>query len=110
MTGCCLRRLTKRKKKSARRGIPGLGRLLLNWIPEGREVPAYRRPLAALVLTGQMFAGVFLGIAAQAFLAWGLLFHVMPAIGLDLLWLCEKLAAFNLPSQLYKLFTSVGYR
>jgi hypothetical protein len=28
------------------RGIPGLGRLLLRWIPEGRDVPDYRRPLA----------------------------------------------------------------
>jgi hypothetical protein len=28
------------------RGIPGVGRLLLHWIPEGRDVPDYRRPLA----------------------------------------------------------------
>jgi hypothetical protein len=52
------------------RGIPGVSQLLLRWVPEGREVPDYRRPFAALVLTGQMFAGAFLGIAAQAFLAW----------------------------------------
>ena len=57
------------------RGIPGVGRFLLNWIPEGRDVPDYRRPLAAIGLTVQMFVGAFLGIAAQAFLAWGLIFH-----------------------------------
>jgi hypothetical protein len=91
------------------RGVPGVSRLLLRWIPEGREVPDYRRPLAALALTGQMFAGAVLGIVAQTLLAWGLVFHVMPAIGLDLLWLCEQLANFNLPSQLYNLFTSARY-
>src|SRR5437660_1124652 len=42
-----------------------------------------------------VIAGAFVCIAAQAFLAWGLIFHVMPTIGLDLLWLCEKLAGFN---------------
>ena len=30
------------------RGIPGVVRLLLNWMPEGRDVPDYRRPLAAI--------------------------------------------------------------
>jgi hypothetical protein len=85
------------------RGIPGLGLLLLNWIPEGRDVPDYRRPLAAIGLTVQMFAGAFLGIAAQALLAWGLLFHLMPAAGLDLLWLCEQLADLDLPGKLFRL-------
>ncbi|MGH6834980.1 MAG: hypothetical protein ACREC9_05395, partial [Methylocella sp.] len=86
------------------RGIPGLGRLLLRWIPEGREVPDYRRPLAALVLTGQMFSGAFLGIAAQAFLAWGLIFHVMPWIGLDLLDMARAVAKFDVPLRAYQLF------
>jgi hypothetical protein len=59
------------------RGIPGLGRLLLQWIPEGKAVPEYKRQPAALGLTVQMFAGTGLGIAAQAFLAWGLIFHLI---------------------------------
>ncbi|MGH6848807.1 MAG: hypothetical protein ACREC0_15650 [Methylocella sp.] len=50
------------------RGIPGIGPLLLQWIPEGRDVPDYRRQLTAIGLTVQMFAGAFFGIAAQAFL------------------------------------------
>jgi hypothetical protein len=53
------------------RGIPWLARLLLNWIPEGKAVPEYKRQPAAIGLTLQAFAGAFLGIAAQAFLAWG---------------------------------------
>jgi hypothetical protein len=85
------------------RGVPGVSRLLLRWIPEGRDVPDYRRPLAALVLTGQMFAGAFLGIAAQAFLAWELLYYLMPAIGLDLLWLCQQLADLDLPGKFFHL-------
>jgi hypothetical protein len=85
------------------RGVPGVPRLLLHWIPECRDVPDYRRPLAALALTSQMFAGALLGIAAQAFLAWVLLYHLMPAIGLDLLWLCRQLADLDLPGELFHL-------
>jgi hypothetical protein len=86
------------------RGIPGVGRLLLHWIPEGRDVPDYRRPLAALVLTGQMFAGAVLGIAAQTFLAWGILFHLMPAVGLDLLDMARAVATFDLPARIGQIF------
>jgi hypothetical protein len=39
------------------RGIPWLARLLLQWIPEGEAIPDYRRPLAAVGLTTQMFRG-----------------------------------------------------
>jgi hypothetical protein len=46
------------------RGIPGVSRVLLNWIPEGRDVPEYKRQPAAIGLTIQMFTGAFLGIAA----------------------------------------------
>jgi hypothetical protein len=89
------------------RGIPGVSGLLLDWIPEGREVPDYRRPLAALVITGQMFAGAFLGIAAQAFLAWGLIFHVMPLIGPDLLDMARAVASFDLPMRVWQLFAGM---
>jgi hypothetical protein len=89
------------------RGIPGVSRLLLQWIPEEREVPDYRRPLAALVLTGQMFAGAFLGVAAQALLAWGVIFHVMPWIGLDLLGMARAVAAFDVPLLAYQLFAVI---
>jgi hypothetical protein len=56
-------------------GIPGLPSLLLTFMPAAKAVPGFDRAWMALVLTGQMFAGAFLGIAAQAFLAWGLIFH-----------------------------------
>jgi hypothetical protein len=51
-----------------------------------------------------MFAGAFLGIAAQAFLAWGLIFHVMPWIGLDLLDMPRAVATFDLPARVGQLF------
>jgi hypothetical protein len=53
-----------------------------------------------------MFAGAGLGIAAQAFLAWGLIFHLMPWIGLDLLDMARAVAAFDLPARVAKLFAS----
>ena len=87
------------------RGIPWLARLLLQWIPEGKAVPEYKRQPAAIGLTIQMFAGAGLGIAAQAFLAWGLIFHLMPWIGLDLLDMAR--AAFDLPRRVAQLFA--GY-
>ncbi len=86
------------------RGIPWLARLLLQWIPEGQAVPDYRRPLAAIGLTTQMFAGVGLGIAAQAFLVWGLIFHVMPWAGLDLLDMARAVADFNVPRHVWRVF------
>ena len=85
------------------RGLPGWDRVLLLWTPESRDVPEYKRPFVAAGLTLQMFAGALLGIAAQAFLAWVLLYHLMPAIGLDLLWLCRQLADLDLPGELFHL-------
>jgi hypothetical protein len=51
-----------------------------------------------------MFSGAFLGIAAQAFLVWGLVFHVMPWIGLDLLDMARAVAAFDSPARVGHLF------
>jgi hypothetical protein len=89
------------------RGIPWLARLLLPWMPDGKAVPDYRRPLAAIGLTTQTFAGVGLGIAAQAFLVWGLIFHIMPWIGLNLLDMARAVATFDLPARIGRLFTGL---
>jgi K+-transporting ATPase A subunit len=86
------------------RGIPWLAQLLLRWIPEDKAVPEYKRQAAAIGLTVQMFAGAGLGIAAQAVLAWGLIFHVMPWIGLDLLDMARAVADFDLPARIGQLF------
>lgn len=86
------------------RGIPWLSRLLLHWTPEDRDAPDYKRPLAALALTGQVFLGAFLGVVAQVFLAWGFIFHLMPAIGLEILDTARAVAALDLPMQAARLF------
>ena len=86
------------------RGIPWLARLLLQWIPEGKAVPEYKRQPAAIGLTIQMFAGAFLGIAAQAFLAWVLISMSCHAIGLGLLDTARAVAAFDLPVRIGQLF------
>ncbi|MGH6812946.1 MAG: esterase/lipase family protein, partial [Methylocella sp.] len=44
------------------RGIPGLASVLLRFMPAGKAPPAFERAWLALVLTGQIFAGAFLGI------------------------------------------------
>jgi hypothetical protein len=47
-------------------------------------------------------------IPQSGFLAWGLIFHLMPAIGLDLLDLARAVAAFDLPARIGQLF--IGFR
>ena len=41
---------------------------------------------------------------AQALVAWGLIFHAMPAAGLGLLDLCRRLAALDLPTRVMTFF------
>jgi|GEM_PF-2461173 len=70
----------------------------------GESRAGEQRQLVAIGLTVQMFAGAGLGIAAQAFLAWGLIFHLMPWIGLDLLDMARAVATFDLPARVGQLF------
>src|SRR6267154_5899584 len=79
------------------RGIPGLPALLLRFMPAGKAVPAFDRTWLALVLTCQVFLGAFLGIAAQFVLAIGVIFYVLPWIGLELLDTARAVAEFDLP-------------
>jgi hypothetical protein len=51
------------------------------------------------VLTCQVFVGAFLGIAAQFVLAIGVIFYVLPWIGLELLDTARAVADFDLPGR-----------
>ena len=42
------------------------------------DAPEYKRPFVAAGLTLQMLGGAVIGFAAQAFLVWGPIFHLMP--------------------------------
>ena len=53
----------------------------------------------ALVLTCQVFVGALLGVAAQAFLAIGVIFYILPWIGLGLLDTARDVADFDLPGK-----------
>jgi hypothetical protein len=66
-------------------------------MPAGKAVPAFDRTWLALVLTCQVFVGAFLGIAAQFGLAIGVIFYVLPWIGLELLDTARAVAEFDLP-------------
>ena len=79
-----------------------------NGFPRARAVPEYKRQLAAIGLDrSRCSRAPVLGIAAQAFLAWGLIFHVMPWIGLDLLDMARAVAAFDVPLRAYQLFAGI---
>ncbi len=54
------------------------GRLM----PASKAVPTFDRTWLALVLTCRVFAGAFLGIAAQFVLVIGVIFYVLPWMGL----------------------------
>jgi hypothetical protein len=87
------------------RGIPGLPALLLRVIPADKtSMPALDRAWLALVLTCQVFAGAFLGIAAQAFLAIGVIFYILPWLGFGLLDTAREVAAFDLPMRVLRLW------
>jgi hypothetical protein len=66
-------------------------------MPTGRAVPAFDHTWLALVLTFQVFVGALLGIAAQFVLAIGVIFYVLPWMGLELLDTARAVAEFDLP-------------
>jgi hypothetical protein len=86
------------------RGIPGLPALLLRFMPAGKAVPTFDRTWLALVLTCQVFVGAFLGIAAQFVLAIGVIFYVLPWMGLELLETARAVAEFDLPMRMLGLW------
>ena len=86
------------------RGLPGLPSLLLRYIPERGAVLKWDRHWIATVLTAQVALGAALGIAAQVFLVWVIIGHVMPFFGLELLDVARSVAAFNLPARVGHLF------
>jgi hypothetical protein len=55
----------------------------------------------------QLALGAILGVAVQATVAWILIFHAMPAVGLGLLDLARGLAALDLPVRAVAFFAGV---
>jgi hypothetical protein len=82
------------------RTAPGMSPWLLRCLPATGAVRSYDRTWIAAMLTAQVALGVVLGIAAQALLVWGLIFHAMPAVGLGLFDVARDLAALDLPGRL----------
>jgi hypothetical protein len=86
------------------RGIPRLPALLLRFMPAGKAVPTFDRTWLALVLTCQVFVGALIGIFAQMALAIGLLFYVLPWMGIELLDTARAVAEFDLPMRVLRLW------
>jgi hypothetical protein len=89
---------------SLMRGLPGLPLLLLRFMPPGKAVPDFERRWIALALTLQVAVGAILGIAAQALLLAGVIFIIMPWLGLGLLDMSRDVALFNVPLKIGRLF------
>jgi hypothetical protein len=85
-------------------GLPGVPSLLLRYIPERGGVLKWDRHWIATVLTAQVAAGAASGIAAQVFLVWVIIGHVMPFFGLELLDVARDVASFNIPARVGHLF------
>ena len=86
------------------RAVPGVPQVLLRFLPATGGMPVYDRAWIAALLTAQAALGAVLGLAAQAPVAWGLIFHLMPAAGLDLLDLARDVAALELPTRVIAFF------
>jgi hypothetical protein len=84
--------------------VRGLPTLLLQKIPGQGNVPKFDRAWIATVLTAQVAAGAALGIAAQVFLVWVIIGHLMPFFGLELLDMARGVADFNLPARVGQFF------
>jgi hypothetical protein len=88
------------------RGIPGVPKLLLRFIPATGNVPKFDRAWIAAILTVQVGLGVGAGIVAQAFLVIVIIGYTMPWLGLGLLDTARDIAAFDVPARVWELFGS----
>src|SRR5262249_27427453 len=86
------------------RGGPGVPAVLLRFMPGGKAVPAFERNWVALVLSCQGVAGALLGVAAPAFLAIGVIFYILPWMGIELLDTARNVAAFDVPMRVLRLW------
>lgn len=71
------------------------------------RVPEYKRQPAAIGVTAQIFVGAGFGLAAQGFLALVIIHYAMPLLGLNLLDMARAVAAFDVPMQLWQIFTRI---
>ncbi|MDR3435831.1 hypothetical protein [Telmatospirillum sp.] len=82
------------------RGVPGLSHWLLARMPEGHGVAKHDRAIVATLLTLQLTIGFAIGIALQVAIVYGLVFHALPVIRLDLLDIATRLADADQPGRL----------
>jgi len=80
------------------RALPWSTRYLLRHMPEHGAVRAPNQ--LAVILAGQWALGFVLGLGALALLLWGLVLHVLPAVGIELLAIVRAAVALNIPQQI----------
>ena len=92
---------------SLARGVPGIAGGLLTYLPASRAPTTANRAGIATVLTGQVFLGALLGLAAQVFLFWVVILYLMPKVGLGLLDIARATAELDLPARIGHLATAI---
>jgi len=80
------------------RALPWSTRYLLKHMPEHGKVRAPNQ--LAIILAAQWAFGFVLGLGALALLLWGLVLHVLPAVGIELLAIVRSAVALNIPQQI----------
>jgi hypothetical protein len=80
------------------RVLSGMSPRLLECLPSNHAVISYDRPWIASCLTAQVVGGWFIGLAIQALFAWGILVHLLPRVGFELLHVARQTAALDVPS------------
>ena len=79
------------------RVFSGMSSFLLERLPADRPVASYDRTWIASCLTVQMVGGLFLGLAIQTLFAWGIMVHILPKVGLELLHIARWTANLGVP-------------
>jgi len=87
------------------RGIPRLSRYLCDLMPSGQPMPPLDGIQVASLLAAQTVIGAFFLLLAQAILLVGIIGYIMPWLGWGILDLVRTVAAFNLPSRLFRLLS-----
>ena len=89
------------------RGVPRVTTYLYGLMPERGYLAGFELYRLAGLLAMQQVIGAVLGIGAQILLVWGIVFHLMPWLQFDMLYMARSVAAFDLPSRLAGLYLNL---
>jgi hypothetical protein len=92
---------------SLMRGVPRVTSYLYGLMPEGAYLTGFDLYRLAGLLAMQQVTGAVLGLGAQVLLVWGIVFHLMPWLEFDMLYMARSVATFDLPTRFAALYASL---